>query len=99
MTDWWPGLRWIAVEGCRCRGFFVEAPLLGGRLPHLGAGRRADLAATVQRARIAGRAGPGEILVSGEAAERARGTGIALAERGSEPLRGLPGRRRLFTLS
>jgi hypothetical protein len=39
-------LRWIAIEGCRCRGFFVEAPL-DGRLPHLGAGRRADLAATV----------------------------------------------------
>jgi hypothetical protein len=49
-----PGLRWIAIEGCRCRGFFVEAPL-DGRLPHLGAGRRADLGATVQRARIAGR--------------------------------------------
>jgi class 3 adenylate cyclase len=50
-------------------------------------------------ARIAGRARPGEILLSEEAARPARRTGFALAERGTEPLKGLPGRWRLFALS
>ena len=50
-------------------------------------------------ARIASRARAGEILVSAEAAERARRTGIALTDRGTAPLKGLSGRRRLFALS
>ena len=50
-------------------------------------------------ARIASRARAGEILVSEEAAARARRTGIAFADRGTAPLKGLPGRRRLFAVS
>ena len=49
-------------------------------------------------ARIAGRARAGEILVSEEAAERARRTGIALADRGTQPLKGLPGHWHVFAV-
>ena len=49
-------------------------------------------------ARIASRARAGEILVSEEAAERARRTGIVLADRGTKLLKGLPGSWRLFAV-
>jgi class 3 adenylate cyclase len=49
-------------------------------------------------ARLAARARGGEILVSEEAAERARRDGIALVDRGTEPLKGLPGRWRVFAV-
>ena len=42
-------------------------------------------------ARLASSAGPGEVLVSEEAAEQARQTGIAITDRGVRSLKGLPG--------
>jgi class 3 adenylate cyclase len=50
-------------------------------------------------ARLAECAAPGELLVSEEAAERARRAGIALADRGSRSLKGLPGVRRVFAIT
>jgi class 3 adenylate cyclase len=47
-------------------------------------------------ARIASRARAGEILVSEAAAARIRRTGIELADRGPQSLKGLPGRWRVF---
>ena len=47
-------------------------------------------------ARLAGSAAPGEILVSEEAADRARRVGFATADRGVRSLKGLPGTRRVF---
>ena len=31
LTDWRPGLSWIGVEGCRCRGYFVRPEVLERR--------------------------------------------------------------------
>ena len=50
-------------------------------------------------ARIANRARAGEILLSQEAVERAHQTGVTFSDRGTAPLKGLPGRRRLFAVS
>ena len=47
-------------------------------------------------ARLAGSAAPGEVLMSAEAAERARQAGIAITDRGVRALKGLPGTRRVF---
>ena len=40
-----------------------------------------------------------EVLVSEEAAERARRAGIAVTDRGLHSFKGLPGTRRVFTVS
>ena len=47
-------------------------------------------------ARLASAADPGEVLVSEQAAERARGVGFDVTDRGRRSLKGLPGRRRVF---
>jgi len=47
-------------------------------------------------ARLASSARPGEVLISEEAAERARQAGIAITGRGVRSLKGLPGTRRIF---
>lgn len=47
-------------------------------------------------ARLAGSATPGEILISEEAADRARQAGLAITERGVRSLKGLPGARRVY---
>ena len=49
-------------------------------------------------ARLASAAGPGEILISEEAQERARQAAVAVADRGLRSLKGLPGRRRVFAV-
>ncbi len=49
-------------------------------------------------ARLASAARPGEILISEEAAERAREAGLAIRDRGARRLKGLPGRRRVFAV-
>jgi class 3 adenylate cyclase len=50
-------------------------------------------------ARLASTAAPGEILISEEAAERARRSGLEVRDRGVRSLKGLPGRRRVFAVS
>ncbi len=49
-------------------------------------------------ARLASAAKAGEILVSEEAAERARQAGLEIGNRGVRTLKGLPGRRRVFAV-
>jgi class 3 adenylate cyclase len=49
-------------------------------------------------ARLASAADSGEVLVSQEAAERARQAGIGIADRGVRSLKGLPGYRRVFAV-
>ena len=49
-------------------------------------------------ARLASSAGPSEVLVSEEAAERARQAGIVIADRGVRSLKGLPGTRHVFAV-
>ena len=50
-------------------------------------------------ARLASAAEPGEILISEEAAERARQAGLAVRDRGVRSLKGLPGSRRVFAVT
>lgn len=49
-------------------------------------------------ARLASAAEPDEILLSEEAAERARQAGLELTDRGVRTLKGLPGHRRVFAV-
>jgi class 3 adenylate cyclase len=49
-------------------------------------------------ARVAGLAAPGEVLVSGTTYGTVVGSGLAFEDRGSQPLRGVPGRWPLFAL-
>jgi class 3 adenylate cyclase len=49
-------------------------------------------------ARLASAADPGEILMSEEAAERARRVGLDVTDRGVRSLKGLPGDRRVFAV-
>ena len=49
-------------------------------------------------ARLVDAARPGEVLVTEEAAERARRAGLAVADRGLRSLKGLPGARRVFAV-
>ena len=49
-------------------------------------------------ARLASSADPGEVLLSEEAAERAREAGIQISDRGVRSLKGLPGTRRIFAV-
>ena len=49
-------------------------------------------------ARIANRARAGEILLSQEAAERARRSGVTFSDRGTEPMKGLPGTWRAYAV-
>ena len=50
-------------------------------------------------ARVASAAGPGEILVSEEAGERARQAGLEITDRGVRSFKGLPGSRRVFAVN
>ena len=50
-------------------------------------------------ARVAGQAGPGEVLVSGTVRDLVAGSGLEFEDRGSAPLKGVPGEWRLYALS
>jgi class 3 adenylate cyclase len=48
-------------------------------------------------ARIAGLAGPGEVLVSGTVRDLVAGSGLAFEDRGMHQLKGVPGEWRVFS--
>ena len=50
-------------------------------------------------ARVAGLAGPGEVLVSGTVRDLVAGSGIEFTDRGEASLKGVPGQWRLFSVS
>ena len=50
-------------------------------------------------ARVASKAGPGEVLVSGTVHDLVAGSGIGLQDRGSTELKGVPGEWRLYAVS
>src|SRR5262245_28430387 len=51
VTDWRPRVDWIAVEECRCNGFFALASVFEGRLPKLNAAERRDLSLRILKFR------------------------------------------------
>jgi CheY-like chemotaxis protein len=54
LTDWRPGLDWIAVEDCPCQGFFIWGPLLTARVPRLPASDRQDISDRLRAFRAGG---------------------------------------------
>lgn len=58
---------------------------IGGMAVHIGA-------------RVAAKAGPGEVLVSGTVKDLVVGSGIEFEDRGSAPLKGVPGEWRLYAV-
>jgi len=50
-------------------------------------------------ARVAGQAGPGEVLVSSTVRDLVAGSGLEFEDRGQTALKGIPGEWRLFALS
>ena len=50
-------------------------------------------------ARVAGQAGPGEVLVSGTVRDLVAGSGLEFEDRGSAPLKGVPGEWRLYAVA
>jgi len=49
-------------------------------------------------ARVAATAAPGEVLVSSTVKDLVAGSGLRFADRGTQPLRGVPGEWRLFAV-
>jgi class 3 adenylate cyclase len=49
--------------------------------------------------RVAGLAGPGEVLASSTVKDLVSGSGIVFEDRGSHPLKGIPGEWRVFRVA
>ena len=50
-------------------------------------------------ARVAGQAGPGEVLVSSTVRDLVAGSGLEFEDRGAAALKGVPGEWRLYAVS
>jgi pimeloyl-ACP methyl ester carboxylesterase len=81
----------------RALGLEVRAGLHTGEVEIAGAALR-GIAVHIA-ARVAGLAGPGEVLVSSTVKDLVAGSGIEFEDRGSRALRGVPGEWRLFTVT
>jgi hypothetical protein len=55
IVDWRPLHDWLAVEGCRCGGFFIWSRVWTWRLPVLPPSKREAWAARVRTSRVGGR--------------------------------------------
>jgi class 3 adenylate cyclase len=83
-----------AVDGL---GLEIRAGVHTGEC-ELADGKPAGLAVNIG-ARVAGNAGPGEILVSGTVRDLVAGSGIELEDRGLAQLKGVPGEWRLYRVA
>ena len=86
-----------AVDASRGAGLEIRAGVHTGECEVVG-DKLAGLAVHIG-ARVAAKAGPGEILVSGTVHDLVAGSGIELDDRGSAELKGVPGEWRLFRVS
>jgi pimeloyl-ACP methyl ester carboxylesterase len=82
------------VASVRPLGLDVRAGLHTGEV-ELADGKVAGIAVNIG-ARVAGRAGPGEVLVSGTVRDLVAGSGLEFEDRGAAALKGVPGEWRLF---
>jgi class 3 adenylate cyclase len=69
-----------------------------GEVQRLDGGQVAGLAVHIG-ARVMAEAEPGEVLVSGTVKDLVIGSGLAFADRGTRPLRGVPGTWSLFAVA
>jgi class 3 adenylate cyclase len=84
------------VEAVRPLGLSVRAGLHTGEV-ELADGKVAGIAVNIG-ARVAGRAGPGEVLVSGTVKDLVAGSGLEFEDRGVAELKGIPGEWRLYAV-
>jgi class 3 adenylate cyclase len=84
------------VSAVRPLGLEVRAGLHTGEV-ELADGKVAGIAVNIG-ARVAGQAGPGEVLVSGTVRDLVAGSGLEFEDRGSAALKGVPGEWRLFAV-
>jgi class 3 adenylate cyclase len=85
-----------SVEAVRGSGLDIRAGVHTGECEVVG-DKLAGVAVHIG-ARVASKAGPGEVLVSGTVHDLVAGSGIALEDRGSAELKGVPGKWRLFAV-
>ena len=86
-----------AVESVRGIGLDIRAGVHTGEC-ELHGGQLAGIAVHIG-ARVAGHAGPGEVLVSSTVRDLVAGSGLEFADRGSASLKGVPGEWRLYAVS
>ena len=85
------------VESVRALGLEVRAGLHTGECEQLN-GKVSGIAVHIG-ARVAGEAGPGEVIVSRTVKDLVAGSGINFQERGSAQLKGVPGEWQLYLVS
>jgi class 3 adenylate cyclase len=85
------------TEQVRKLGLEIRAGLHTGEC-ELADGKVAGIAVSIG-ARVAGEAGPGEVLVSGTVRDLVAGSGFEFEDRGARTLKGVPGEWRLFAVS
>jgi class 3 adenylate cyclase len=78
-------------------GLEVRAGLHTGEC-QVAEGKVAGIAVSIG-ARVAAEAGPGEVLVSGTVRDLVAGSGLEFVERGTQPLKGVPGEWRLYAVA
>ena len=86
-----------AVDGVRSLGLEIRAGVHTGECELLG-DKVAGLAVHTG-ARVAGAAGPGEVLVSQTVKDLVAGSGLEFEDRGAHELKGVPGEWRLYAVS
>lgn len=84
-------------DGVRELGLEIRAGLHAGECEIVD--RKVSGIAVHIGARVAGAAGPGEVLVSSTVKDLVAGSGIAFDERGEHQLKGIPGEWRLFAVT
>ena len=84
-------------EGLRESGLEVRAGLHTGECERMG-DNIGGLAVHIG-SRVAGLAGPGEVLASSTVKDLVSGSGIVFEDRGSHPLKGIPGEWRVFRVA
>jgi len=82
------------VDAVRPLGLEVRAGLHTGEV-EVADGKVAGIAVNIG-ARVAARAEPGEVLVSGTVRDLVAGSGLEFEDRGTAQLKGIPGEWRLF---
>ena len=85
------------MESVRGIGLDIRAGVHTGEC-ELHGGKLAGIAVHIG-ARVAGQAGPGEVLVSSTVRDLVAGSGLEFADRGSASLKGVPGEWRLYAVS
>jgi class 3 adenylate cyclase len=86
-----------AVDAVRSLGLEIRAGLHTGECT-LADGKVAGIAVSIG-ARVAGQAGPGEVLVSQTVKDLVAGSGIEFEERGVAELKGVPGEWKLYAVA